>query len=118
MDRSGFRSSFKDKKGRFIREGDILIKRFDTVKHDNPYGKKVAYDGMGNERIVPDQGKEWKESAWIKYQIKWIGDCLIAEKIADSGNLDYPPSAFEYLNNAFRGREYEICEEHEIQHKD
>jgi len=59
-----------------------------------------------NEKIVNDFGEGHKESAWLKYVIKWSGDCLIAELLESSPNAE-SPTAFHYLNNAFKSKQYE-----------
>jgi len=97
--RRSFISSFQDKYGHQIKEGDVIIEVIFTEKEKYHYEER--FDMMGNEKVTKIVDSTVKVKGWCLRLIKWSKDCLIAERIADSGNIS--TSGFNYLNECFMG---------------
>jgi len=95
--RNKFITSFKDKHGTPIKEGDIIKEIIEQTEEDYHYAER--FDMMGNGKPTRIVDKRYKVSGWCIRQIKWSKDCLIAERLKDSGNI--MTSYFNYLNSAF-----------------
>ncbi len=95
--RRSFITSFKDKYGHQIKEGDII--REVIFQDKEKYHYEERFDMMGNEKVTRIIDDRFKIKGWCLRQIKWTSDCLIAERIKDSGNIS--TSFFDYLNNCF-----------------
>ena len=101
-----FPTSFKDKKGIVMREGDY-ISLTETKKMNNHY-----YNGMGEngrELVNREPYKEWKQIGTVIYLIEWSGDCLVAQRVKEIGN-PHPSlsTGFHYLNSCFKSNKYNI----------
>ena len=118
---------FKDKNGRTIKAGDVLIRRFFSRTRERAGMKRVAVDGFsGKDVIVNDEGSllEPKEH-WVKYHVEYLGACLIASRgecsdfqvltsteLFDSKNREISEgSGFHYLNSVFNSEVYEVYNE-------
>jgi len=101
-----FPTSFKDKNGNVIREGDY-ISLTETKTMNNHY-----YNGMGaNGRtfVNRDPYKEWEKTGTVIYLIEWSGDCLVAERVKEVGRPHPSLSVgFSYLNSVFDSNRYKI----------
>ena len=97
--RRGFITSFKDKYGNQIKEGDII--REVIFQDKEKYHYEERFDMMGNEKVARIVDERFKLNGWCLRQIKWSKDCLIAERIKDSETIS--TSRFDYLNEAFMG---------------
>lgn len=97
--RRSFITSFKDKYGQQIKEGDII--REVIFQDKEKYHYEERFDMMGNEKVTRIVDDRFKVSGWCLRQIKWSKDCLIAERIKDNGTIS--TSGFDYLNEAFMG---------------
>jgi hypothetical protein len=97
--RRSFISSFKDKNGTPIKEGDIIKEVLRQEKEPHHYEERC--DMMGNFKPTRIIDTRYEVSGWCIRQIKWSKDCLIAERLKDSG--DVFTSGFDYLNSAFMG---------------
>lgn len=95
--RRSFITSFKDKYGHQIKEGDII--REVIFQDKEKYHYEERFDMMGNDKVTRIIDDRFKIKGWCLRQIKWNSDCLIAERIKDSGNIS--TSFFDYLNNCF-----------------
>jgi hypothetical protein len=95
--RRGFISSFKDKHGNEIKEGDIIKEVI--YQNKEKYHYEERFNMMGNENVVKVIDDTIKVTGWCLRLIKWSKDCLIAERIQDSGTVS--TTAFDYLNDAF-----------------
>ena len=95
--RRKFLTSFKDKYGHQIKEGDIIRE----VIFDNreKYHYEERFDMMGNAKVVRIVDEVSVIKGWCLRQIQWSADCLVAERIKDSGNIS--TTAFHYLNEVF-----------------
>lgn len=116
---------FHDKNGTPIKEGDILIRRFFIRRRERPGNYRVAFDSTGNRVTQSDFGDViGRDPAWVKVRVEWSGACMIVRRCAVSreslmgwsdefedcnGNFVSPLSADEYMNCAFDGSKYEIC---------
>lgn len=118
---------FKDKNGRIIKAGDVLIRRFFSRTRENAGRRRVAIEGLsGKEVIVNDEGSlmEPKEH-WVKYHVEYSGACLIAcrgecsdfqaltcAELFDSKNRKISEGSwFHYLNSVFDSKVYEVYNE-------
>lgn len=117
-------SQFKDKNGVTIKAGDILICRFFARWRERPGHKRVAVESMsGRDVIVSDEGGlKDAEEHWAKYNVGWMGACLIAERGECSdfqtlmqaerfdakGKMIDIGSGFYYLNGAFDTTKFEV----------
>lgn len=116
---------FHDKNGTPIKEGDVLIRRFFVRKRERHGKFRVAYDMMGNPVTQLDEGRiVSRDPAWVKVRVEWSGACLVVRRCAVSdelllswsvecedgdGKFVSALSAGEYMNCAFDGSKYEIC---------
>jgi hypothetical protein len=94
-----FISSFKDKNGIPIKEGDIIKEVLKEKKENYHYEDRCNMMGTFKPTRIIDN--RYEISGWCIRQIKWSKDCLIAERLSDSGNVF--TSGFIYLNSAFMG---------------
>lgn len=99
-----FVTSFKDKCGTQIKEGDII--REIVCRKKEKYHYEEKFDMMGNGILVRVIDDIIDINGWCMRQIKWSKDCLIAERIEDSGNIS--TSYFEYLNDVFESSNVEV----------
>ena len=117
---------FFDKNGTPIKAGDILYREFYARRRERPGARKVAINSMtGVEQIVSDEGALLPsngEKHWITRKVKWMGACLIAERIDcsdfqvlmqwekfDENNESVcESSAFDYFNEVYDCTRYEI----------
>lgn len=114
---------FKDKNGRDIKPGDTIVRHFFYRRRERLGHRRIAFDMMGNEVIVSDEGSLSEPiKIWIKRRIKWDGACLIAERVEcsdfqalmaaelfdDKGDYVCESSFFNYLNNCFKSKVYEV----------
>lgn len=97
--RVGFISSFKDKQGRDIKEGDVIKEVVIVVKEKSSY--REVYDFLGNAESFKVVDSKEEIEGWFLRVIKWQKDCLVAETIADSKNVF--ADSFYYLNDCFMG---------------
>lgn len=118
---------FKDKNGKVIKAGDLLIRHFYVRRREHPGRRRVAIQGMsGNEVIVSDEGGLLDaERHWITYRAEWDGACLIADrddcsdlnivlqssKFDENGNPINEGDGFHYFNSVFDSTVYEIINE-------
>ena len=115
---------FKDRHGKRIKAGDILVRKFFARWRERPGHKRVAVESMsGRDVIVSDEGglNEAQEH-WVQYIVKWSGACLIAERgecsdfqalmqanlFDDKGKKIYEGSGFHYMNSVFDSTVYEV----------
>ena len=82
-----------------MKEGDII--REVIFQDKEKYHYEERFDMMGNEKVTRIIDDRFKVKGWCLRQIKWSKDCLIAERIKDSGTIS--TSGFDYLNEAFMG---------------
>lgn len=100
-DRNMFLTSFKDKKGITMREGDY-ISLTETKRMNNHYWN--GYDGTNNEPY-----KEWDTTGTVIYLIEWRGDTLTAQRVKEIGSPHPELSVgFHYLNTCFESKKYNI----------
>jgi len=114
---------FYDKNGVEIKAGDILYREFYSRRRERPCQKRVAYDMMGNEVIVSDEGELLSpEKQWIKHKVGWSGACMVmsrydtsnfqgimgSELFDEHGENIHETSAFTYFNSTFDSTVYEV----------
>ena len=96
-----FPTSFIDKNGIRMREGDY-ISLTETKVMNNHY-----YNGL--EGYNRDPYKEWETTGTVIYLIEWRGDTLTAQRVKEIGN-PHPSlsTGFHYLNSCFESKKYKI----------
>jgi len=92
-----FVTCFQDKNGTPIKEGDTIKETI--IKYREEYHYEERYNSMGDSGPARIIHGSTKIEGWCLRKIKWDGNCLIAERIKDSGNIT--TSAFHYLNESF-----------------